>query len=55
VDKDHFYEPMKSQAEFVNENNLYVSKDDYHPTAEGHRQWASGVIKFIERKGLFNV
>ena len=55
VDKDHFYQPMKSQAEFVNENKLFVSKNDYHPTAEGHQQWATGVIQFIQDKGLMNV
>ncbi len=55
VDKDHFYQPMKSQAEFVNDNKLFVSKNDYHPTAEGHQRWATGVIQFIQDKGLMNV
>ena len=55
VDLDHFYAPMKSQAEFVNESKLFVSDNDYHPTAEGHRQWAVEIIEFIKSKGIFNV
>ena len=46
---------MKSQAEFVNESKLFVSENDYHPTAEGHRQWAVEIIEFIKSKGIFNV
>jgi hypothetical protein len=49
VDKNHVYLPFKSHAEFINEANLFVSDQDYHPTEQGHLQWADSVISFIKQ------
>jgi len=48
VDTDNFYSPLKSHAEFINQFNLFVSAEDYHPNEQGHRDWADYVTSFIK-------
>ena len=30
------------------QKNLQISPQDEHPSAEGHRKWAEGLIKYID-------
>jgi len=48
VDTDHFYYPTYSHFQHCQDNKLYVSATDYHPTTQGHRVWANELIKYMQ-------
>ena len=48
IDWNKFYQPDTSHYEFCEKNNLQISPQDEHPSAEGHRKWAEGLIKYID-------
>jgi hypothetical protein len=52
IDFSRFFSPEKSQLEFIQENDLIASKDDPHPSAEGHQQWATQLMEFIDANNL---
>ena len=52
IDFKRFFSPKKSQFEFIQDNDLIASKDDPHPSAEGHRQWAQQIMEFIDANNL---
>jgi hypothetical protein len=52
INMDRFFNPTVSHLEFVTDNNLIVSPDDPHPSAEGHKQWASQLMEFINANNL---
>jgi hypothetical protein len=52
IDKSRFFRPEKSQLEFIQEKNLIASKDDPHPSNEGHTQWAQQLQDFIDANNL---
>ena len=52
ININRFYNPTVSHLEFVTDNNLIVSPDDPHPSAQGHKQWASQLMEFINANNL---
>ena len=52
IDFSRFFSPTTSQLEFIQEKNLIASKDDPHPSAEGHQQWATQLMEFIDANNL---
>jgi len=53
VDREHFFNFEKmSHHEFCLRNKLFISKDDEHPTAEGHVRWGNLVIEHIRKNNL---
>ena len=52
VNMDRFFSPGVSHLEFVTDKNLIVSPKDPHPSAEGHQQWATQLIEFIDANNL---
>ena len=52
INMDRFFSPGISHLEFVTDKNLIVSPNDPHPSAEGHNQWATQLIEFIDANNL---
>jgi hypothetical protein len=52
IDFSRFFSPKKSQLEFIQDNDLIASKDDPHPSAEGHQRWATQLMEFIDANNL---
>ena len=52
INMDRFFSPGVSHLEFVTDKNLIVSPKDPHPSAEGHQQWATQLIEFIDANNL---
>ena len=52
INMNRFFSPKVSHLEFVMDNNLIVSPDDPHPSAEGHKQWAQQLQEFIDANDL---
>ena len=52
INMDRFFNPTVSHFEFISDNNLIVSPDDPHPSAEGHKQWAQQLQEFIDANDL---
>ena len=52
ININRFFNPTVSHLEFVTDNNLIVSPDDPHPSAQGHKQWASQLMEFINANNL---
>jgi len=52
INMDRFFSPKVSQLEFVADKNLIVSQNDPHPSAEGHQQWATKLMEFIDANNL---
>ena len=52
INMDRFFSPAVSHFEFVSDNNLIVSPNDPHPSAEGHQQWATQLMEFIDANNL---
>tara|TARA_B110000211_G_C14045629_1_gene538798 strand:- start:425 stop:1102 length:678 start_codon:yes stop_codon:yes gene_type:complete len=48
LDHTRIYNPATSHYEFCKFCNLQLSNQDEHPSAEGHKQWAEGLIKYID-------
>lgn len=55
IDQKYFYNSNSSHYEYITENNLFVSKQDYHPTVEGHQQWTKQLIKFVEDNSTYGL
>ena len=54
IDLKRFYKPETSHYEFCIKKKLFISKEDTHPNAEGHRQWALLLKKYIDDNNLFH-
>ena len=52
INMDRFFSPTVSQFEFITEKNLISNQNDPHPSAEGHQQWATQLIEFIDANDL---
>jgi len=52
INMDRFFSPNISHLEFVIDQNLIVSPNDPHPSAEGHQQWATQLMEFIDANNL---
>ena len=52
INMDRFFNPAVSHFEFVSDKNLIVSPNDPHPSAEGHQQWATQLMEFIDVNNL---
>ena len=52
INMDRFFSPNVSHLEFVSDKNLIVSPNDPHPSAQGHKEWATKLIKFIDVNNL---
>ena len=52
INMDRFFSPKVSQLEFITDKNLISSQNDPHPSAEGHQQWATQLIEFIDANNL---
>jgi len=52
IDFSRFFSPKKSQLEFIQDNDLIASKDDPHPSTEGHQRWATHLMEFIDANNL---
>ena len=52
IDMKRFFKPQLSHFEFIKENDLIVSPNDPHPSTEGHTQWATQLIEFIDANNL---
>ena len=55
INMDRFFSPGVSHLEFVTDKNLIVSPKDPHPSAEGHQQWATQLMEFIDANNLRTV
>jgi hypothetical protein len=55
INMDRFFNPTVSHFEFISDNNLIVSPDDPHPSAEGHKQWAEQLQEFIDANDLLTL
>ena len=55
INMDRFFNPTVSHFEFISDNNLLVSPDDPHPSAEGHKQWAQQLQEFIDANDLLTL
>tara|TARA_Y100001970_G_scaffold39678_1_gene48879 strand:+ start:9914 stop:10591 length:678 start_codon:yes stop_codon:yes gene_type:complete len=50
VDKTRFFSFNKlNHFDYVRENNLAISDQDYHPTAEGHKVWFEMLYEFVQQ------
>ena len=50
VDKKRFFAFNEmNHFDFIHENNLAISEEDGHPTAEGHEIWFDMLWKFVEK------
>ena len=54
IDQKHFYKMKFSQHKYCVANNLLISKEDGHPTEDGHKVWAEKIYKYIQEQGLQN-
>lgn len=52
INMDRFFSPTVSQFEFITDKNLISNQNDPHPSAEGHQQWATQLIEFIDANNL---
>jgi hypothetical protein len=52
INMDRFFNPKISHLEFVSDKNLVVSPNDPHPSAQGHKEWATQLIEFIDANNL---
>ncbi len=52
INMDRFFSPTVSQFEFITDKNLISNQNDPHPSAEGHQQWATQLIEFIDANDL---
>ena len=52
INMDRFFSPKISQLEFISDKNLIVSPNDPHPSAEGHQEWATQLMEFIDANNL---
>jgi len=52
IDKKRYFKPESSQLDFITENNFIVSKDNPHPSLEGHQEWAKLLKEFIDANNL---
>jgi len=52
INMDRFFSPNLSHYEFILDKGLVSSKNDPHPSAEGHRQWAEKLKEFIDANNL---
>ena len=52
INMDRFFNPKISHLEFVSDKNLVVSPNDPHPSAQGHKEWATQLIGFIDANNL---
>jgi len=50
IDMENFYKPGTSHIDYIKQNNLTISKEDEHPSEQGHKQWAQDLIKLIQYK-----
>ena len=44
----NFFRMGYSHYQYCQDNGLYVSSDDYHPTKRGHKLWTQDLIKYID-------
>ena len=47
-----FYKLDSSHIDYVQTNNLTISKDDPHPNTKGHEQWATLLKEYIDANNL---
>jgi len=52
IDKKRFFKYETSHHQYADSTGQVISKDDYHPTAEGHRDWANQLKEFIDANNL---
>ena len=52
INMDRFFSPKVSHLEFINDKKLIVSRNDPHPSTEGHKQWAQQLMEFIDANNL---
>jgi hypothetical protein len=52
INMNRFFSPTVSHLEFVMDKNLIVSPNDPHPSTEGHQQWATQLMEFIDVNNL---
>jgi len=52
INWDRFFNPKLSHLEFVLDKNLIVSPNDPHPSAQGHQEWATQLMEFIDANNL---
>ena len=52
INYDRFFNFETSHYDFVMKDKLIVSPDDPHPSAEGHKQWATQLKEFIDANNL---
>ena len=55
INMDRFFSPTVSQFEFITDKNLISNQNDPHPSAEGHQQWATQLIEFIDANDLRSI
>ncbi len=55
VDKSRYFKPETSHRNWTDEHNQHCSPDDYHPSAEGHQDWAKQLKKFIDANNLLTI
>lgn len=49
---DNYYKPNENHMDFVLENNMVCDPKDYHPSAQGHIEWAKKLKEFIDVNNL---
>ena len=52
INKKRFYKLDSSHIDYVQTNNLTISKDDPHPNTKGHEQWATLLKEYIDANNL---
>ena len=52
IDTTRYYKPNSSHKDYTEENNQHCSPDDWHPSAIGHKDWATQLKDFIDANNL---
>ena len=52
IDYNTFFKPDDTHYDFVIRNHLICSKDDPHPSLEGHTLWTGDLFDFVSKKFL---
>ena len=52
IDMERYFKPETCHKDYTLANNQLCTPDDWHPSAEGHRDWAKQLKEFIDVKNL---
>ena len=55
IDMERYFKPETCHKDYTLENNQHCSPDDWHPSAEGHEDWAKQLKKFIDANNLLTI